>query len=364
MRPDVLELDASFRTLTLDFQPETHDLEAIRLLLTGNSVIDWRKLSFETPQQVNRFLETLLFDVNDPQDQRRIRYVYNEAVSYLEEHLKLRFPQELRNPQDVRQVFLWASAHSGSRRRQKLSCIILKLMHVIHHMEAADLKFRTPVSEHQLMELAKERVFQAAERMRGAGVPIVSFYGSQKSRSSVITKLLAKQESVAATVFDKLRFRIVVPRREDLAPTLGFLTRNVVPYNYTIPQQSLNTLLSSEDLMEGLTEQESAVLRSGPDILQGSPNNFSGASYRSINFIVDFPVRIPEPSLGDLSYELGRTLFVLVEFQLIDEETARRNEQGENAHYLYKNRQHQTIAQRLKSGSPTSLDDTGTDHEI
>ena len=360
MRPDILELDASFRTLSLDFHPEAHDLEAIRLLLTGNSVIDWRKLSFESPEQVNRFLETLLFDMSDPQDQRRVRYVYNEAVSYLEEHLKLRFPQELRNPKDVRQVLLWASAHEGSMRRQKLSCIILKLMHVILHMEAADLKFRTPVSEHQLMELAKERVFQAAEKMRGAGVPIVSFYGSQKSRSSVITKLLAKQESVAATVFDKLRFRIVVPRREDLAPTLGYLTRNVVPYNYTIPQQSLNTLLSSEDLMEGLTELERSVLESGPDILHGSPNHFSGASYRSINFIVDFPVRIPEPSAGDLFYELGRTLFVLVEFQLIDEETARLNEQGENAHYLYKNRQHQTIAQRLKSGRPRSPDDTGT----
>ena len=337
--------------MNLDFHAHMHDVDAIRLLLTGNSVIDWRKLSFESPTQVNRFLETLLFDVNDPQDQRRIRYVYNEAVSYLEEHLKLRFPQELRNPTDVRQVFLWASAVEGSKRRQLLSCIILKLMHVIHHMEAADLKFRAPVSEYRLMELAKERVFIAAERMRGAGVPIVSFYGSQKSRSSIITKLLAKQQSVAATIFDKLRFRIVVPQREDLAPTLGYLTRHVVPFNYTIPQQSLNTLLEVDDLKVGLREEDQSHLETGPNILHPSPNDFSGASYRSINFIVDFPVRVPEPSLGNLAYELGRTLFVLVEFQLIDEETARLNEQGENAHYLYKSRQHQTIARRLKSGA-------------
>ena len=52
-----------------------------------------------------------------------------------------------------------------------------------------------------------------------------------------------------------------------------------------------------------------------------------------------------------------------MEFQLIDEETARLNEQGENAHYLYKNRQHQTIAQRLKSSSPASVDNDGTDLE-
>jgi uncharacterized protein (TIGR04552 family) len=356
MRPDVLELDASFHTLHLDFHAQMHDVDAIRLLLTGNSVIDWRKLSFESLDQVNRFLETLLLDVHDIQDQRRVRYVYNEAVSYLEEHLKLRFPQEIRNPTDVRQVFLWASAMEGSRRRQLLSCIILKLMHVIHHMEAAELKFRAPVSEHQLLELAKERVFIAAEKMRGAGVPIVSFYGSQKSRSAVITKLLAKPQSVATTVFDKLRFRIVVPRREDLAPTLGYLTRHVVPFNYTIPQQSLNTLLAVDDLMAELGEEDKPHLEAEPDILHHSPNDFSGASYRSINFIVDFPVKVPDPSLENLSYELGRTLFVLVEFQLIDEETASLNEQGENAHYLYKSRQHQTIARRLKSGSPPPAD--------
>jgi uncharacterized protein (TIGR04552 family) len=51
------------------------------------------------------------------------------------------------------------------------------------------------------------------------------------------------------------------------------------------------------------------------------------------------------------SFELGRVVFVMVEFQLIDEATARRNEEGENAHALYKARQHRVVASRLKRGA-------------
>ena len=38
-------------------------------------------------------------------------------------------------------------------------------------------------------------------------------------------------------------------------------------------------------------------------------------------------------------------------FQLIDQATARRNEKGENAHALYKARQHRVVASRLKRGA-------------
>jgi uncharacterized protein (TIGR04552 family) len=47
---------------------------------------------------------------------------------------------------------------------------------------------------------------------------------------------------------------------------------------------------------------------------------------------------------------LGRTVFALVEFQVLDQETARRNEEGENAHKFYKDRQRSIVAKRLKKG--------------
>jgi uncharacterized protein (TIGR04552 family) len=342
VRRDILELDASFSGSAAPIHLDALDRDSLRLLLTGESVIDWQRLSFSTHDQVDRFLALHLLDVAQPMARERLRYVFNEAVSYLEENLHLRFPADLRSPQDVRDVFLWASMSEGFRRRQILSCVILKLMHVIHHMEAADLNFRAAISEQSLFDLAEARILRAAREMREQGLPVVSFYGSRKTRSSVITKLLSKRETLAARIFDKLRFRIVVAEREDLWTVLAYLTRHVFPFNYVIPSESQNTLLSLAAL-----DGEGGATDVGLSPLK---NSFSGASYRTINFIVDYPVEIPDTG-AHFGFELGRVVYMMVEFQLLDEETARHNEEGENSHHLYKARQHEVVAKRLKRGA-------------
>lgn len=352
MRRDILELDCSVGGHVEDLRVHLRDAEAVRLLLAGESVIDWQRLAFTSFDDVDEFLSCHGLDMEDPEDRERLRYVFNESVSYLEEHLLLRFPQELRDPDDVRRVFLWASQFGGFRRTQILSCVILKLMHVIHHMEAADLKFKTAISEERLLELAQRRLLQTANAMQASGLNVLAFYGNRKSRSAVITKLLAKRESVAATIFDKLRFRIVVATPDDLLPALAWLTRHAFPFNYVIPNQSHNNLLPLDTLVDALPEEDHAAFQELDDRLSDGPRNeFSGASYRTINWIIDYPVRIPAETPGVFSFELGRVVFVMVEFQLLDEATAQTNEQGENAHALYKGRQHRVVASRLKRGA-------------
>ena len=351
MRRDILELDSQLDQRIGDGSINLRDAESVRLLLTGSSVVDWQRLAFADDADVDLFLATQGIDPNDAEDRERLRYVFNEALSYLEEHLHLRFPQELRDPADVRQIFVWASQYGGFRRTQILSCVLLKLMHVIHHMEAADLKFKTSISEEQLLNLAQRKLLQTGHAMQQAGLRVIAFYGNRKTRSSVITKLLAKREAVAATIFDKLRFRIVVDQREDLLPALAWLTRYGFPFNYVVPNQSHNNLIPGRQILEALPAGDRAAyqeLDDGSD--EGPRNEFSGASYRTINWIVDYPVRIPDTIAGSFSFELGRVVFVMVEFQLLDEETARTNELGENAHTAYKARQQRVVAGRLKRG--------------
>ena len=78
-----------------------------------------------------------------------------------------------------------------------------------------------------------------------------------------------------------------------------------------------------------------------------------------VNFIVDFPVRIDH--LGHARYGalLGKVVFVLVEFQVVDAETAEQNELGENAHELYKERQREIVASRLRKGGRYRRERTG-----
>jgi uncharacterized protein (TIGR04552 family) len=351
MRRDILEIDDSIHN-GLAPHISLQDVESIRLLLGGSSVVDWQRLALRSIDDVDVFLATQLIDARDPEDAERLRYVFNEAVSYLEEQLHLKFPAELRNPGDVRHVFLWASQWGGFRRTQILSCVVLKLMHIIHHMEAADLRFRTAFAEEQLIAIAHRRILGQVRALQESGVPIVAFYGSRKSRSSIITKLIAKREAVAATVFDKLRFRVVVPRHADLAPTLACFCRELFPFNYVVPGQSHNNLLDPDRLEDWLSDDDRQAAQRHPQPgREGPKNEFSGASYRAINWIVDYPVRLDHSTLpARFSFELGRVVYVNAEFQLLDEDTARTNEQGENAHILYKARQHRRVAARLKRG--------------
>jgi uncharacterized protein (TIGR04552 family) len=320
-------------------------------LLSGGSVVDWHKLSFTTMEDVERFLGLMYLDMGDTLARERLRYVFNEAVSYAEEHLRLRLPKYLRDPENVCQVFLWASQTDGFRRRQILSCVILKLMHVINHMEAADLKFKAPIAEEHLFDLAEEIITQRAREMREKGLPVLSFYGSRKTRSSVISKLIAKKENVAATIWDKLRFRIIVYKRQDLYAVLQHMTQHVFPFNYVIPGQTHNNLVSPDDFVDFMPNSEGLQeLVEAPQMQTGGKNEFSGASYQMINFIADFPVRLPPELTPGFGFELGQVVFLKVEFQLLDEETMRLNEEGENAHHLYKGRQTAVVSHRLLRG--------------
>jgi len=350
-----LDINASLLSAFRDQPLSLSDLEAVRLVLNGDSIIDWNRANFRTIQEVDRYLRLHQLDISKPEDLWRLQYVHGEAVNYLEEHLGLSFPADLQKPRDVREIFLQASHIGGFRRKQILACVLLKLMHVINHMEAAELRYQTPLSEADLMELAEKRIMSAAEKIRESGFPLVAFYGSRKARNSIITKLIAKRENIAATIFDKLRFRIVTHDREHILPAITWLTRNLFPFNYVIPGQSHNNLmlfrhmirdapfakLGAELSSNGIAEDEE---------LNSDENPFSGGSYRMVNFIADFPVRIDH--LVDVRYGalLGRTVFVMVEFQVIDRQTARENEEGENAHRLYKNRQRSIVQARLRKG--------------
>jgi uncharacterized protein (TIGR04552 family) len=349
----LLYLDLSLQQALLSQRLDVRDLEIVRLILEGNSVIDWNRVRFTSRADVDRFLELHLVDLDDPEDLRRFHFVHAEAVNYLQEHLGLHFPDDIKNPEDIRDLFVMASETGRFRRRQIQACVILKLMHVINHLEAAELRFQTPLSEADLLDLAERRIVAAADKLREQGFPIVSFYGSRKTRNSIITKLLAKKDTIAATIFDKLRFRVVTREMDQVLPAVSWLKDHLFPFNYVIPGQSHNNLVSLKALLEkpdySALQKELAPVQ---DTMVPEDNPFSGASYRMINFIVDFPVRVDH--LVNVRYGslLGRTVFVLVEFQVLDEATAKANDEGENAHDLYKERQHQIVASRLRKGVP------------
>ena len=333
------------------------DLTAIRNLLRGGSVIDWHRLYFNDREQVDRFLRVNEMDPGDEDDMRRLNELRDAAVEYLERHLGFQIPDELAHGVPPRDLLLIAS-QKGKRRTY--ACVVLKVMHVMHHLAGRELLTKLPVSDDQIFHLVEEKVLRTVEEIKAVGCPVVEFEWSRKHADSLITKLLAKKESIAADVYDNLRFRMITASEEQIVFVMRELTERLIPFNYVIPGQSVNDIIKIRETLD----RSPALKRFLPDITdlaavaadkKPSPQNeFSGPGYRVINFVADLPVRIDKflcrrPD-DPVFAENGTIVFVLTEFQIIDARTAENNESGENSHDKYKERQAARVKARLMHG--------------
>ena len=224
-------------------------------------------------------------------------------------------------------------------------------MHVVHHVEARGLLYRARVSEDELCQLVTERVDHCIAQLRREGFPVVAAAGSVKTRHSLITKLLAKKETLAAQIYDKVRYRVETEDRDHVLPVLVRLCDLLIPFNFVVPGQTQNTLICFRQLLRDwpslnpLAPQLQMALQEEEQ--EPEQNEFSGDSYKMLNFVAELPVRLPERAVdaGD-----GRIAFCMVELQLVDRETALANERGENAHLRYKRRQLRRVLRRLSRG--------------
>lgn len=331
------------------------DLEAVRLLLRGDSIIDWHRLNFEDERQAHEFLACNELYVSEPGDKARMERLKADAIEYLRRHFEFPIPKAIER-MGVVELMMTAS---GRGHKQLCACTIMKCMHIIHHLEGRELLFMLPLSDQEVFHLVEEKVYRVVGGMLAAGMPITEFVGGRKNKFSLYTKLLSKDKNIAAQIYDKLRFRIVTRSRDDIFPVLHYLTRHLFAWNYTVPRESTNTIfhlrsyckthpdmskLIADERMNGIEE----------DALTPSNNTFSDSNFHIIHFVVDLPMRVPQPVLDAApasAAALGPVIFALTEFQVIDRQTEANNELGEASHEKYKERQRQAVMRRLKLGA-------------
>jgi hypothetical protein len=315
------------------------DLESVRLILRGDSVIDWRHLEFASDEQIREFLASQEIRSDDAADCARMEHVKGEAIAYLRRQFDYPIPRPVERATVPELIILAA----GKGHRAMCACTILKCMHIIHHLDGRELLFVLPMSDQEVFHIVEEKVYRVIGGMLAGGFPIIEFVGGRKNKDSLITKLLSKQETIAAQIFDKLRFRIVTRTREDIFPILQYLTKKLFPFNYVVPGQSINSIFSDDDYTP-------------------SDNQFSAEEYRIIHFVVDMPVRLPKRILDrapPVATPLGDVIFVICEFQIVDRDTETHNELGEASHAKYKERQKKAVMRRLQLGGSAVGDSAG-----
>lgn len=327
-----------------------NDVEQVRLLLQGNSAIDWQQLAFVDHHDVDRFLRLCGFHVQDPTDVMRLVAIHRQAIAYLEEHFEDPIDPAVKSPADVRDLLLIASRRGPA---QPDACKVLKVMHVVHHVGGRELLYRLPVPAAELFFRVEKKVFEAVDGMKAAGVRVAEFSGSRKTPDSVLTKLLSRRDSLAASVHDRVRFRVVTETMDDLLGALVYITREMLPFNYVVPGESTNDLIDLRRTLQAdpdLSRLEPLLQRLDEQAVGGRINQFSSSGYRVINFVADVPIRVDDlvSHLEDYTVTNGITVFLMVEFQLVDRETDAANNTGANRHSLYKARQYRRVKERLE----------------
>jgi len=318
------------------------------------------RLNFESDDEIEAFLHVNEFYLSQRLDRVRLSQLQSRAMTYLETHLKYRISEVVKAAPDIRALIRFASQVKGRRSHRFFACLVLKVMHIIHHVEARELLSKLPISDAEVSTLVQAKIERTVRGLLERDFPIVDFLGSQKRAYSVYSKLLAKKGTQAAQILDKLRFRIIVDRLEDLPSLVLALSRELIPFCYVVPGQTHNSLVDLHRLLiraghvisyNNLKEPQFNELPV-TDLVADQRNEFSGPNYRILNFVVEVPLRVDGfmTQHVQLFRELGPIIFGVVEFQLVDKVTAQKNESGDNRHAMYKARQRQRVKKRLEAG--------------
>lgn len=316
-------------------------------VLCGHSVIDSPRLFFKTADEAAAFLRVNEFDVTRARDLERLMAVHHEAVDYLERELNYALDPELLKASNVAQFFLMASddANPGLQRQ---ACSLLKAMNIINHIDGRELLYNCPISLRDLFSLVEDKIERTLSALSRSEPQMLKYKGGRKPKESLITKLLCKRETIAAQIYDRVRYRIITRTPDDILRVILYLFRHVLPFNYIIPGASVNQLMlldkkgRLEMLMDGLKKRLPT---------DANKMEYSGHDYRVCKFVADVPIRMDRflATAGTHLYRdsLGTIVYVLVEFQIVDEKTDMMNNTGDSSHENYKKRQKRGVLKRL-----------------
>jgi len=332
------------------------DLEMVRLILRGGSVLNWNRMSLGAGD-AEAVCRAHRIELDNPADRALVERIRDEAVAYLRREFEFPIPKPVRAASLME--LLEMAADTSVRHRQFCACILLKAMHVINHFDASEARQALKRTDQELFRAAEETIYKTVSQMMARQLPVVEFMGGRKQRSSMVTKLLSKEDPLSAQLFDKMRFRVVTASKNDVLPTICFLSRELFPFNYVLSNESYNTLLPFVSYCKENPHLAALVdgMQINPyieDQLQPMSNLHSSPRYRVVHWVADMPLRIDDfagaYNTDGINPVPRPIIYVRAEVQILDRRTHRINERGHASHRRYKARQSEFVARRLKVG--------------
>ena len=384
--------------------------DLLEIILQGKSALD--SPFFVGPIRhahlIDDFLKEYGLNPDDPVTQAELFGNFQEALQFVKKYflkgrnpdaLELTIPPSFYTMTSVKELIMMATGNDTKMEREEVlwAEIILKVMHTILHVDK-DLKssyftiIQTQIFDrfYRFLYREKEENLFLGER-EGFSLPIVAFETkSQKSRDSVIIKLLHKEENIAEELFDRIGIRIITKSRFDIIRVIGFLMSKfiILPHNIK-PSRSVNTIVDIVNfkkqyrhlVKEAIKNQweEKHFLQEVEGKIQAHTvadkdriNLHSSDSYRSIQFTYRQLIKYQNPfwkefnelknvakespssdlakkilSINTSSVEKEVRFFFPYEVQIVDEETHQQNSLGDASHQEYKKAQIQSVIKRI-----------------
>ncbi|MCB0412466.1 MAG: TIGR04552 family protein [Bdellovibrionales bacterium] len=344
------------------------DAVVLQALIDGLPILDIPRLNVQNLEESNEFIRAYGYNQDDEKDATKLWNYYRRAVTFIQSHLLEegeQIPEALSDPNQLKDLaYLPIYASTNDTREvsfQKWPCGILKVIHVLVHLENDLFTAFSSDIQDQILASYKEHIYQDAPSghlLLGSpndpeAIPLKRFDTKPfKTSTSSVTKLLAKPDEIAFAILDKMGVRFVTRNLFDAFAVMRYLTRkNIISYPHIIPDQSTNNLYPLPlffEVMESITQNKEISDKELEDLMReryldhGDPsqlrrkrNDFTSADYRFIKFIVRKLIHI------NPAHEASKSLsfFYPYEVQIMDYETYLKNLSGPSSHDEYKKRQ-------------------------
>lgn len=348
------------------------DPSILNVVLGSQATIDLPKMDVHSRDEAIQFIFTYGYDINDYKDAEVLWRTHRTAIEILEEEVLdvgEELPPKVRNREelsDLTSLLIIASYADGSAL-QKYACAILRVMHLIIHLEndlftsfTDDIQYQIlrPITEH-ISKGEKDSFYLGHEKE--IALQDFSIKPFKQTKSGVI-KLLAKDNKLAMTLLDRVGIRFITNSIHDIFRVIQYLVdHHLISYPQTIMGQSKNLIcpidvfLEAQEAYVGIKgnheenfENFSSILHQKLDNwgVNGNqletPNEFTSEKFKFVKFVSRRFLKIDR----GLDKEPLK-FFYPFEVQIIDKETFEENEKTSASHHAYKERQRRAARRRV-----------------
>lgn len=347
--------------------------ELFNVVFSQKSFIDINRLNVHDEQTGISYLRNYGYDIINPVMKEKVVAILSEAKKFIQTYLLedpdgkdpvLVIPPEIMCNDNIIDLLIMASEKEANLS-QAWACAILRTAHTITHVENDLSKLFMPGVKRQIFSRFMEHLHQARNGDYFLGpednkIKLKMFeIKNEKTRESLIMKLLHKKENVAADIFDRIGVRIVTYSKLDVILVLKYFSRNhVISFANIKPSRTRNNLINVPRFLEAIEEMKSHDLSQWKeeDVTEFlerylqlpveekeletekiiSENNiYSSTQYSSVQFTSRQLITIFDPFDKKKTYQF----FFPFEIQILDEESFNETRMGRSSHEEYKKNQ-------------------------